>query len=365
MTRCLNSVHKNDGLIQLLNPNIFSSQSFTNSTTNTTNTTTNIPINKSISKRSNQKDSIIAELLNSENSVQSGDFILNRPLVIDSLIPLDFIRNGLKSGPLPAQQAESQTVFQRENTSLTTSDKKSVSGAQSAAPPSLSRANTQVNLSLASQLNYKLLVGSKQYVIFKYLLVLQLNSEYFDCHIINDKESIYSVRSIKKPLNWTQFDYDQFTINIDSNVNEPFQKIFSNIVNLQKTKQQQQQQQKLKPTRYLNSKAIFDRLHKQFYRTIIKENINSENLNLKFLEDYKLCDIRDNQLKICLKYKGLRLKELDIIIYVNIAIKYSDEVIENRIVDSMVTTSNHFFQNGGFWLKVYIQLIIFYLFIYI
>ena len=262
----------------------------------------------------------------------------NRPITIDSFIQLDFIRNGLHSGPLPQSNSSLGPQFYNETTNLTqtsSNDQKST-GAQSAALPALSRSNTQSNISLASQLNYKYLVGTRNYVVFKYLLIMDLSDEYFNCRLINDRESIYSIKSVKKPPNWTRYDYDQFTVDIQSTSQEPLKRIFSNIINL-KNSDAKRTAFKLKPTRYLNSKAVFDRLYRHFYKTIVREWSALEFQNLKFSDEARSCEIKENQLKICLKYKGARLKDLDVVIYLNLAIKYHDEIIENRILDSMVS----------------------------
>ena len=320
---CLQNVHKNDGLICLSNSSFFNSPSqiFSN-------------LNKN-KKASNVKDSF-PDLMNFH--IKSDD--ANKPITIDSFIQLDFIRNGLHSGPLLQSPQGPQLFHEATNlTHLSSSNDQKSTGVQSAALPALSRSNTQGNISLASQLNYKLLVGAKNYVVFKYLLVMDLSDEYFDCRLINDKESIYSIESIKKPPNWSRYDYDQFTVDIHSTGKEPLKRIFSNIINL-KSNEVKRTAFKLKPTRYLNSKAIFDRLFRQFYKKIIQEWSTLEMQNLKFDSEARSCEIKNNQLKICLKYRSTRLKDLDVVIYLNLAIKYNDEIIENKIVDSMVTISN-------------------------
>jgi hypothetical protein len=322
---CLRNVHKNDGLICLSNSSFFNnpSQIFNNLSKN--------------KKAPNPKDSF-PDFINFD--IKNDD--ANKPITIDSFIQLDFIRNGLHSGPLPqSSQGPQGPQLAHEATNLTntSSNEQKSTGTQSAAFPALSRSNTQGNISLASQLNYKFLVGNKNYVVFKYLLVMDLSDEYFDCRLINDKESIYSIKSKKKPPNWTRYDYDQFTVDIQSTTKEPLKRIFSNIIN-SKSNEAKRTAFKLNPTRYLNSKAIFDRLFRQFYRTIIKEWSTLEMQNLKFSTEDRSCEIKDNQLKVCLRYRGARIKDLDVVVYLNLAIKYNDEVIENRIVDSMVNISN-------------------------
>lgn len=336
LNTCMLNIDKNDGLITLSNPSLFNSSRLLN--------------NSGKGRKMTTKDPVSLDPTTLDNIINSNN--CEKSIIIDSLVPLDFIRNGLKSGPLQIQQGPQ--LF-HEQTNLTMNSEHKSTGIQSAvqsaaALPGLSRSNTQANISLASQLNYKFLIGFKNLVIFKYLIAVDLNSDYFDCRIINDKESIYSIRSLKRPANWSKFDYDQFTIDIQSTANEPLNRIFENIINL--SANNAKSAYKTKPIRFLNSKALFDRIYKHFHKTIIKDWSNFESQNLKFNSEYKSCEIKDNQLKIVLKFKGIKQKDLDVIIYLNIGIKYTDEIIENKTIDSMILLSNNFFQNGGFFIKV-------------
>ena len=184
---------------------------------------------------------------------------------------------------------------------------------------------------------------------------------------------------------------------------EPFRKVINNIINREKQLENNHQIKidylklsKPKSYRYLNSKALFDRLLNSFssvlkyewpyyHNPANKENnlndalenksdqapsalstthtvktttsIHSNPNAIKYpiCEEFKTCISNDNQLKISFKWKGVKHKDLDIIILINIGVKYfngEDERIQNKINESILEICNKFFENGGFFKPV-------------
>ena len=155
----------------------------------------------------------IKNLCNSMSSVNilkksEEDFSIR----IDSMIPLDFLRNGLKAGnPLLVQTELQAKMNEAKETSKF---------------PGTLAANV---------------------LTFKYLLTIDVNKKYFRFKSDKSKETehleLYKVNMIEQPPNWSQFDYDQISLDMLLNRRQPPLR---------------------SKTRYLNSRAIFDRLYLYF-----------------------------------------------------------------------------------------------------
>lgn len=295
--------------------------------------------------------------------------IYNEPIItISSINPIDFLQNGLRSGP-----------FETAKVNETPSPTKTI--------------------------NSKSKNETKTIVKLKYLLEFDLNPEYFDFSEVDDNGLHYAIRFKKKPKKWSTQDFDQISLDLTTNKNEPFKKVVSTISNREKDLENVNVQfdylklSKPKSYRYLNAKALFDRLLKSFsivlkrewphyHNPLNKENLvdvenplgpsalsthtnktststqntnsnnNPNNSKYPICEDYKTCISKDNRLKISFKWKGARHKDLDLIILIDIGVKYdrnndsSNLFLLNRINDSVLNLCNDFFEYGGYYKKV-------------
>jgi hypothetical protein len=180
---------------------------------------------------------------------------------------------------------------------------------------------------------------------------------------------------------------EQLTLDIKvSNDNEPLKKILPNIrINHGKASASNSSttsnylSRRVKSIRYLNSKTLFDRIYKHFQRVLkfewmqyIDEKNNDDNNNnnintnnninnntnsfnkasTTYFDREKSHELKDNQMRIRFKWKGLKQRDLEILLVINLALKFSDKEFENRILNSMISISNNFFQYGGVFTQV-------------
>lgn len=200
------------------------------------------------------------------------------------------LRNGLKSGPLLLQKELNEPVETKN--------------------PKVTKPNLDTIPTLSNQLQYKILTGNKNKIIFKYFLVLDLNTFYFEFCKMNKMQPLYSVKLVNIPPNWTSGDLEQFTIEIKINDSPNKSNTFPT---LRKPKVKQPTPiyinylPKRKTAKFLNSRAIFDRIYRHFARVLNYEwNVNEkppEKEPQKYFDKERTCEINDNQLKIVLKFK--------------------------------------------------------------
>lgn len=242
-------------------------------------------------------------------------------VLIHGLVATDLLRNGLKSGPLP-QQKDSVEQVEVKN-------------------PKLGKPNQDLVPTLNSHLNYKQLVGSKNRVVLKYLLVLDLSPKYFEVCPMNKVQPLYSVKMARKPPTWSNVDVDQFTIEIKSPSNaepgstprphlakskssanlllpvirpagkgsqshrEPA--VTSHATHITNTGKANHVPGK-RTSRFLNSRSIFDRIYRHFVRVLNFEWLPQADQKNQAQTDRSFdverrCELSGNQLKTYLKWK--------------------------------------------------------------
>jgi hypothetical protein len=136
-----------------------------------------------------------------------GRSITNDPVVIqiDNLIPIDLLRNGMKCGPWkqsrneePFNRVKGSTLQDYEDEEMLLIGDRNKSGVSKS--PILAR-----NL-----------------IILKYLIPIQLNRNFFHTTLANDKEKLYTIELIKKPINWKQYDYEQLIIKMPKSTKQSY-----------------------------------------------------------------------------------------------------------------------------------------------
>ncbi len=218
---------------------------------------------------------------------------------IQGLVHNDLLRNGLKSGPLLLQKDSTETP---EN-----------SKAASKAP----KPNLDIIPTLNNQLNYKLLIGNKNKIIFKYFLVLDMNTFYFEFCKMNKQQPLYAVKLVNVPANWTKSDLEQITLEIK--VNETTKREEVSCLRKQRNKLPTPVYTNYLPrrhiSRFLNSRALFDRIYRHFARVLFYEwNAGGEKASdhkepQKYFEKERTCELKDNKLKIVLKFRVSYLRK--------------------------------------------------------
>jgi hypothetical protein len=294
------------------------------------------------------------------------------PLSIESIVSLDFLRNGLKSGTFQTQKFYTTTFHEQESV-LTNTIRESgsiVSGNISNSSRDSLYNKTIYRKSLNNLIpynekqdaldhnkreNYKAMASStnKKLLIFKFLLVLNLHKQCFELKKVNDKELTYTVGINERPQNWSSSDFETLTLEVKSDC-------------ILKVKGDT-----FKKTRHLNAKAIFDRLLRHFLVVLKKDwpedrlkkykntphqfqHNNSAKNRFKILEESKVIDIRNNQLRIGFRWDGNKFKDLDVLLLINIGIKFQDDLVEARLNESMLHIMNNFVtkNSGGYFQNI-------------
>ncbi len=221
-----------------------------------------------------------------DNSSDLKNFI-EPSISIQSLVQIDLLRNGLKSGPLLLQKDTTETVENAKTNSKTL------------------KPNLDIIPTLSNQLNYKLLIGNKNKIIFKYFFVLDLNTFYFQFCKLNKKQPLYAIKLANIPADWTNSDLEQLTLEI--NINEPTKKVEIPYIRKQPAPNYLPRRHF---TRFLNSRALFDRVYRHFVRVLFYEwNVGGDEKtgdhkeSQKYFEKERTCDLKDNKLKIVLRFK--------------------------------------------------------------
>lgn len=324
------------------------------------------------------------------------------PIVIDQIFSLDFLRNGLKCGPLQGQKDKDylNTLYEQttksffpnltnlnvqkqekekdseenmsKNENGTTSpstSRLSMDKPQSSVAKPLSSAYTQ-NSAVVRAMNIN--KDNKQMITFRYLLVFDLNKNNFELNLVSEKEYSYSVMMREKPTNWSVNDYEQLTLEVKSSNQEPIDQIYDNILRKKEKYKgfKNYLAQEVKP-RHLNSKAVLDRLLKYFASVLKKDwpdlTLNSNEIKrelllkqiyqtkknnyqyqsntqarIQILEESKAIDIKDNQLRIGFKWQGIKFKDLDVLLLINVGIKFNDEKVQAKLNESLIQILNKF-----------------------
>ena len=193
--------------------------------------------------------------------------------------------------------------------------------------------------------------ANRKLLIFKYILLVDLSKEYFELKKVGDNDLSHTVVLIDKPHHWSASDYEQLTLEVShkkhsySSVRKP----------LERTDY----------ARHLNSRAIFDRLlghfsvvFKSMWPSQNQANGN-ENKKVKYsqrfqiIEDSKLIDIKNNQLRLGFKWEGIKFKDLDVLLLINIGVKLQDPRIHAQLNESFMRILNTFVTgNAGGYFQV-------------
>ena len=323
LSQCLNSIAKNDYLF-----------SFSSNIENFTKTT-----QKKV-RLTNQE---------SNSETESSNLSKGEPsITFESVVFLDFLRNGIRSGPLPMQRDKADP--ERNNQDLTSTTLTATATTNLTTNTKAHKADTSQNPSLISQLNFKQSSNTKSSLTLKYLLVLDLDQECFEFGTVSSKnETLYSMRLKKRPQKWSANDYHELTVEVKSSSKEPLNRIVSNIL-----KYREKLSTQSSCPRFLNSRAIFDRILKHFINVLKNEwlvNQSPENA-LKISEDLRWCELKDNQIRVGFKWRGVKQKDIDVIMFINLAVKFKDELIQERVNNLMISIINTFTQNGGFFTRL-------------
>ena len=274
------------------------------------------------------------------------------PISIESIVALDFLRNGLKSGTFQTQKFYT-TNFVEQDVVLTSNAKANDTNSN-ASRESLynktiySAVNTLSSLFAGgpqqqqkkSEQIKALSNTNKKMLIFKYVLILNLHKQCFEIKRVNDKEMTYTIVSTEKPPNWSHSDYETLTLEVKTS------SILKRKDNTEKT------------SRHLNAKAIFDRLLRNFSTilktewpelrlksgSLVRKSANNSKFKSKFtiLDESKVIDISNNQLRIGFKWQGVKFKDLDVLLLINIGIKLQDEKVQAKLNESMTHILNSF-----------------------
>lgn len=267
-------------------------------------------------------------------SNKNCDFIIN----VDSIVGMDFLKNGIKAGnPIISQ-------FKKEaNSDVTITAPVHVPVNQVSNLPKIpesrllnhSPSTSHSSLTKHHQHQSQLLnqqQSPEQILNFSYLLNLNLNKNFF--RFETENFNMFKVKLVKKPYTCSLFDYEQISLEIKPKKSESINQILTN--NPAKSKY-----------RYLNSRAIFDRLLKHFNHAlkkgwpskpkpmsqpvhrlqIIGESSQLENINE---EELKKCYLKNNQIIVSFKWNGNKvLKDLTVNLFIDLAIRIDAQDAES------------------------------------
>ena len=357
-----------------------------------------------------------------------------KTIVMDSIVNLDFFRNGLRCGPIQTQVEikPAPPPAEQPNQAARTVPSSAIDRHSAASLPKITPAhninqdipenrvvtpkpNTYLNpnpnshqslqpnpaltagsLKSSSQATFKpqntintavtnntsttkdTVTINKQLIIYKYLLVFDLNKKYFEIDNLNQQELLHTIKMLKKPQKWSSSDYEQLSLELKQSTD-----IFGLFNGMSKKKEKSMSSNNatnVPKTRYLNSKAIFDRLFRHFTqvlnsewpeshlkpfthtpataKTRTKSNTNPSRSNahqlmhrFQIVDGSKTIDLRNNQIRIGFKWNGVKFKDLDIIIMLNIGIKYRNVLIDAKVDLVLLDLLNKFVKNnsGGFY----------------
>lgn len=159
------------------------------------------------------------------------------PVTIESIVSLDFLRNGLKSGTFQTQKFYTTTFYEQEVVSTNASkeygpvisDNISNSSRESLYNKTIysvaktlkgQHFNTH-NQSLIDQTKKESYISmtsntNKKLLIFKFLLIFNLSKQCFEIKQVNEKELTYTIGIKEKPYNWEANDFETLTLLVKS-----------------------------------------------------------------------------------------------------------------------------------------------------
>jgi hypothetical protein len=227
LTSSINTLQESDmqELLKLIDLYMLRSLALVNANDSVLSVKLKEPLPKSTSLGSGNLGSTLSASMNSFADLRQMTVVPNRTkdddftLRIDSMMPMDLLRNGLRAGnPFVPQPV------------VVTTPKDPVK------PTTTKESSTKASATLA---------GHK--LTFKYLLTIDANKNYFeftsDKLSTNEQLELCKIGVNKKPPSWSHFDYDQISLDVLLNKRKPSGR---------------------SKTRYLNSRAIFDRLLQYF-----------------------------------------------------------------------------------------------------
>ena len=207
---------------------------------------------------------------------------------------------------------------------------------------------------------------SRNSVIFKYLIVMELNTDYFSTINSMNDNNLFKIQLLRKPTSWSSHDYESLTVNIketrkdysnrfnSSSLNSLHSSIDSTLsasLNSFSNNENKKKSNINNGKRFLNSKGLLDRIYKQFHIVFRNWSGQRSNDQLKYPvnldQQSKTSQVVNNQLKITMHYKGNKLKDIEIIILISTAIKYNDLYIEDNLEQSLKNIISNYLTSYG------------------
>lgn len=265
----------------------------------------------------NNSDSVFSVAINNLNTEA------NHIIKLESLNSLDFLKNGLKSGnPLLICVKNEPKV-------------ESITNSLASLPKISSPKSSIISLSKFQTIQQPPVPIQQPVLNLNYLLILNLNREYF--RIEQENLNFFKIKLIKKPSDLSMNDYDQISIEMNKKKDTP-------------VRGRSNYKQSQKSCRYLNSRAISDRLiryfnyclkHKwpkktQINHPVPKNQPNDPNQSNFNEENRRVC-MKNNQILISFEFNGTKsLKEAKINLFIDIAVNLG----ENDDIDTFESTCN-------------------------
>jgi hypothetical protein len=204
-------------------------------------------------------------------------------------------------------------------------------------------------------------------VIFKYVIVMELNTDYFSTINSMNDNNLFKIQLLRKPARWSSHDYESLTVSVkdpkrdysstfnSTSLNSLHSSIDSalsaSLNSFQNNYENKKKSNINNGKRYLNSKGLLDRIYKQFH--IVLRNWSGQRLAdqpkypVNLDQQSKTCQVVNNQLKVTLNYKGNKLKDIEIRILISTAIKYNDMYIEDNLEQSLKNMISNYLASNG------------------
>jgi len=265
---------------------------------------------------------------------------------ISSLQVMDFLRNGIRSGPLLCQIDNLSALFP-----------KLIKEETSSAAPSTNKKEIKPNL--------KFLLPKSDIEQISLNMPTNINPT-----STNNNQRIFSSMSRNKrvsssvnPSRTSTFTVSQF-LNSKALLDRLFKYFFyvfkyewhnTNMENKSKFDAATQEKQQTKPQQ--PDEQVLPQQQQQ-QQNVIKNSNNKPRNDQKdapkepILNEFKHCELSNNRLKFSFKWQGSKYKDLDVNILINFGIKYDNQLIKDIVEQSIVQICNEFFHKNGFCKKL-------------
>ena len=197
--------------------------------------------------------------------------------------------------------------------------------------------------------------------------MVELDKDHFSSINTMNDNNLFKIQLLRKPSSWSSHDYESLTISLKDTRKDfyskfnssSFNSFTSSIDNLSASLNsfpshiENKKKTNLNNTkRYLNSKGLLDRIYKQFHNVFRswsghKSTDQQVKHTVNFDSQSKTCQVVNNQLKITMRYKGNKLKDIEIILLISVAIKYNDTYIEDNLEQSLKNIVSNFLTSNG------------------